>query len=169
MPRSSQSERVPNKMKKQYDAIVALTDAVCAEHLDDRFAELARFAAAALARKRPSPLEHGWANTWGCGIVYALCYVNFVFDEGHKPHLRPEDMYTAFGVAASTGLDRFKRVREALKMDRFDPDWYLPEQEAKDPLAWYITFDGAVVDARTMSREVQQAAYEKGLIPYLPE
>ena len=169
MPRSSHSERVPNKMKKQYDAIVARTDAICTEHMDGRFAQLARFAAAALARKRPSPLEHGRANTWACGIVYALCYVNFLFEKGQPYHITVEELCEAFGVAESTGLRRFKLVREALGMGRFDPDWYLPEQEAQDPLAWYITFDGAVVDARTMSREVQEAAYEKGLIPYLPD
>jgi hypothetical protein len=156
-------------MRKKYDAIVALTDTVCAEHLNERFARLARRAAAALSRKRPSPLEHGRANTWACGIVYALGHVNFVFDEGQSYHMSTDDLCAAFGVAASTGQNRAKLVREALKMNRFDPDWYLPSQVEDDPLAWYITFNGVAVDARTMPREIQQAAYEKGLIPYIPD
>jgi hypothetical protein len=156
-------------MQKQYDAIVALTNPFCAEHLNERFAKLARQAAAALARKRPSPLEHGRAKTWACGIVYALGYVNFIFDEGQPYDMSADDLCAAFGVAASTGQKRCKLVREALKMSRFDPDWYLASQVDDDPLAWYITFNGVAVDARTMPREIQQAAYEKGLIPYLPD
>jgi hypothetical protein len=156
-------------MVKQYDAIVALTDPVCVEHFNPRFAALARRAAAALARKRPSPLEKGRANTWACGIVYALAHVNFVFEEGPPYHMTVEDLCAAFGVAERTGESRSKLVREALKMSRFDPDWYLPSQVDDDPLAWYITFNGAAVDARTMPREVQEIAFEKGLIPYLPD
>jgi len=156
-------------MQKQYDAIVALTDSVCTEHLNPRYAQLARWAAAALARKRPSPLGKGRANTWACAIVYALAYVNFVFDEGQPDHMTTADLCAAFGVAERTGESRSKLVREALKMDRFDPDWYLPSQPDDDPLAWYITFNGTAVDARTMPREVQEIAYEKGLIPYLPD
>ena len=169
MANSNQSERVPNKMRKQYDAIVALTDAVCAEHLDPRFARLARQAAAALARKRPSPLEHGRANTWACGIVYALGHVNFIFDKGQPYHMTADDLCAACGVAKSTVESRSKLVREALKMSPFDTNWYLAGQVDDDPLAWYITFNGAVVDARTMPREVQEIAFEKGLILYLPD
>lgn len=168
MAKASQSERVPTKMRKKYDAIVALTDTVCVKHLNEQFAQLARLAAAALARKRPSPLEHGRANTWACGIVYALGQVNFVFDEGQPYHISTEDLCEAFGVAERTGYERSKQVHEALKMSQFDPNWYLTGQK-EDPLAWYITFNGVPVDARTMPREIQQAAYEKGLIPYLPD
>jgi hypothetical protein len=169
MVKTSQSERVPAKMRKQYDAIVALTEKVCTKHLNAQFAQRARKAAAALARKRPSPLEKGRAKTWACGIVYALGYVNFVFDEGQAYHISAEDLCAAFGVALRTGENRSKVVREALKMGRFDPDWYLPLKVDDDPLAWYITVQGVAVDARTMPREVQEIAYEKGLIPYLPD
>jgi len=53
------SAPVPSKMQEAYNEITALTDAVCQEHLDEEYAELARRMAAALARKRPSPLEKG--------------------------------------------------------------------------------------------------------------
>jgi hypothetical protein len=165
----SRSERVPTKLRKQVDAIVKRTDAFCAEHLHEGLARLARKAAAALSRKRPSPLEHGRANTWACGILYALCQVNFVFDPGNAHHISSAELCEALGVAARTGEDRAKRVREALKMSAFDPEWYFTGPIDDDPLAWYITVQGVAVDARTMPREVQEAAYEKGLIPYLPD
>ena len=43
-----------------------------------------------------------------------------------------------------------------------------PQQNGGQPLAWMIMVDGFVVDVRRMSRAVQEIAYEKGLIPYIP-
>lgn len=36
-------------------------------------------------------------------------------------------------------------------------------------MAWMISFNGLIIDARSLPPEIQQMAYEKGLIPYLPE
>jgi hypothetical protein len=38
-----------------------------------------------------------------------------------------------------------------------------------NPLAWMITVNGLIVDARYLPRDIQEVAYEKGLIPSLPE
>ncbi len=70
-------ETVPQAMRATYDAIVSLTDAVCKEHLNQEYADLARRLAAALARKRPSPIAQGKPASWACGIVYVLGMVNF--------------------------------------------------------------------------------------------
>ena len=35
-------------------------------------------------------------------------------------------------------------------------------------LAWLIEFNGFIVDARSLHREIQALAYEKKLIPYIP-
>ena len=78
MPRIKKSEKVPRKLQERFDAIVALTDEVCQEHLDEEYAQLARQATAALCRKRPSPLLSGRVSSWACGIVYALGFVNFL-------------------------------------------------------------------------------------------
>lgn len=56
MPKGK-SDSVPAKMQAVYDEIIALTDAVCRQHLDEEYAQLARLMTAALARKRPSPLD----------------------------------------------------------------------------------------------------------------
>jgi hypothetical protein len=66
------SDSVPSKMQPVYDEITKLTDAVCSEHLGEEYAELARRMAAALARKRPSPLERGRKDVWAAAIVYSL-------------------------------------------------------------------------------------------------
>jgi hypothetical protein len=36
-------------------------------------------------------------------------------------------------------------------------------------MAWLITVNGFMVDTRSMPLEIQEEAYRKGLIPYIPE
>jgi hypothetical protein len=95
-------ERIPQAMRATYDAIVALTDRVCAEHLSEEYAQLSRKAAAMLARKRPSPLMSGKPATWAAGIVYALGQMNFLFDREQDVYLAPADLAAAFGVSQQT-------------------------------------------------------------------
>jgi len=75
-------ERVPTALQGRYDAIVALTDQCCEQHLTEEYRDLCRRLTAKLCRKRPSPLATGKANTWACGIVYALGRVNFLRGDG---------------------------------------------------------------------------------------
>jgi hypothetical protein len=35
-------------------------------------------------------------------------------------------------------------------------------------MAWYITVNGFIMDARSAPREIQEVAFAKGLIPYIP-
>jgi hypothetical protein len=37
-----------------------------------------------------------------------------------------------------------------------------------NPMVWMLEVDGSIMDIRTCPREIQQAAFEKGLIPYIP-
>ncbi len=59
MAKAKKSENVPNTMLSKFDAIVAITDDFAKQHLNDEYAQLIRFATAALCRKRPSPLCPG--------------------------------------------------------------------------------------------------------------
>ena len=74
-------------MRDRADAIMAVTDGVCAAHLDDEYAALARRLVARLARKRPSPLARGDIRIWAAGTVYALGRLNFLFDRSQTPHM----------------------------------------------------------------------------------
>ncbi|MFQ6101279.1 MAG: DUF6398 domain-containing protein [Anaerolineae bacterium] len=106
MVRTGKSERVPKKMRAKFGEIVALTDRVCEEYLDEEYAQLARQATAALCRKRPSPLERGRVDIWACGIVYALGTVNFLFDQSQEPHMSADELCAAFGVKKSSGTNK---------------------------------------------------------------
>src|SRR5262245_53082377 len=168
MANSSKSERVPKPMEATFNAIVTLTDAFCRAHLDEEYAQLARQATAALCRKCPSPLATGNPKTWACGIVYALGSANFLFDKSQQPTMRAADLCAGLGASKSTGWAKAKVVREALEMSQMDPQCYRSSKMEDNPLAWMIMVDGFVVDVRRMSRAVQEIAYEKGLIPYIP-
>jgi len=168
MPRTKKSQKAPQKMQEKFDAIVVLTDEVCNERLNEEYAQLARQATAALCRKRPSPLLSGRVTSWACGVVYALGFVNFLFDKSQDPHMSAAELCAAFGVAKGTGAAKSRAVRDALNMVQMDPNWCLPSKMDDNIVAWMIMVNGLIVDARTLPLEIQEIAYEKGLIPYVP-
>jgi hypothetical protein len=162
------SEKVPSAIQPTYATIVALIDEVCQQHLNEEYATLGRELAAALARKRPSPLVRGKKEIWACGIVYALGTVNFLFDKSQTPHMRADELCMAFGVSQSSGSNKAKLIRDMFGMFQFDPRWCLPSLVDQNPLVWLLEVNGLMVDVRHMPREVQEIAYQKGLIPYIP-
>lgn len=157
MPRSSseqtqdkeqkqEKEKVPQKMRPVFDAVVAITDAFCREHLTEEYARLCRRAAAALSRKRPSLLLTGRVETWACGIAYAIGSVNFLFDKAQTPHMNAGQLCAWFGVAKSTASAKSRTVQDVLGIGVLDPRWTLPDRMSFNRLK----------------------AFHLGLIPYLP-
>jgi hypothetical protein len=100
--------------------------------------------------------------------VYALGFVNFLFDKSQSPHMSAADLCAAFSVAKGTGAAKSKEVRDALNMMQMDPHWYLPSRMDDNIMAWMIMVNGFIVDARSLPLEIQEIAYQKGLIPYVP-
>jgi hypothetical protein len=162
------SEKVPTATQPLYATIVALIDAVCAQYLNDEYAQLSRPLAAALARKRPSPIVRGKAEIWACGIVYALGTVNFLFVKSQDPYMRADELCAAFGVSQSSGSTKAKLIRTMFGMFQLDPSWCLPSRVDHNPMIWILKVNGLLVDVRHMPREVQVEAFQKGLIPYIP-
>ncbi len=168
MPKISKSEKVPKQMQSIFDAIVEFTDKFSKEYLNDEYALLCRYATAALCRKRPSPLVKGYINTWACAVLYALGQVNFLFDKSQKIYLSANDLCEGFGIAKSTASNKSKTVRDLLRMSQMDPNWCLPSKMDSNPMVWTIMYNGLIVDARALPRAIQEVAYQKGLIPYIP-
>lgn len=169
MPRRTASEAVPTALKPHYDEIVALTDAFCAGHLTPEYAQVCRQMVAALARKRPSPLLGGKANSWAAAIAYTAGSVNFLFDKSQTPYMRADELAAAFGLSKSTVGNKANQIKKILDNGIFDPNWTLPSKIEQNPLAWLISVDGFMLDARCAPRHIQEIAYEKGLIPYIPD
>lgn len=164
----------PKVRPKQKDAevvqvIVGMIDQFCREHLNEEYAELCRRLAEKLARKRPSPLVAGKPQTWACGIVRTVGWVNFLDDRSQNPHMKLTAIDKAFGVGESTGQGKSMLIRKMLKIKTMDPAWTLRSRMDQNPMAWMIQVNGFLVDARFLKREVQEEALRKGLIPYIPE
>ena len=155
-------------MADKFAAITALTDAFCAKYLDEAYRQIIHRVVGALARKRPSPLLKGKENVWAAASVHAVGRVNFLDDPSQTPHCKPKVIYEFFGIAESTGQNKSKEIRALLGMGPFSHDWMLPSRFAGNTTMWILQVNGLMVDIRQLPLEVQQIAFEKGLIPYVP-
>jgi hypothetical protein len=159
---------VPKGMLSIYERIVGSTDAVCDKHLDVEYRDLARAMTEALCRKRPSPLASGQPKTWAGGIVYVLGRINFLGDKSFPPHMTTADLCAAFAVGESTVHAKARVIEKILDTQPLDPRWTVASLLDENPLVWMVELNGLLVDLRTMPREVQEAAFAEGIIPYIP-
>ena len=163
------NEKVPPQMQSKFDEITKLTDAFCSQSLNTEYAQMARQLTAALCRKRPSPLTTGKVNSWACGIIHALGMANFLFDSSQTPHVKATAIYKHFGVAESTGQGKSKQIRDLMNISQMDRYWTLPSRIDDNPMIWMLSVNGFIMDIRQAPRHLQEEAFHKGLIPYLPE
>ncbi len=164
----SRLSSVPKVMLPVYEKIVGLTDDVCDRYLNSEYRDLARALTGALCRKRPSPVASGQPRTWACSIVYVLGRMNFLSDKSFSPHMTTADLCAAFDVGESTVHAKARAIEKAIGARPFDPQWTLPSLVEKSPLVWMAEVNGLLVDLRDMPREIQEIAFEDGLIPYIP-
>jgi Domain of unknown function (DUF6398) len=170
-PKAKPASKPPPRAEKDESlaVIVGLIDQFCREHLNEEYAGLCRKLAEKLARKRPSPLVSGKPQTWACGIVRTVGWVNYLDDRSQTPHMKLTAIDQAFGVGESTGQGKSMLIRKTLKIRPMDPEWSLRSRIDQNPMAWMIPVNGFLVDARFLKREIQEEALRKGLIPYIPE
>src|SRR6187401_1131759 len=110
------SQRKPADTPKNpaTEVIARLVEDFCREHLNEEYAELCGRLVAKLARKRPSPLVSGKPNTWACGVVRTIGWVNFLDDSSRTPHMKLTAIDKAFGVGESTGQGKAALIRKML-------------------------------------------------------
>ena len=160
--------RVPIELRPLHDEIVSIASKVAVEHLDAEFAGLVAPLTFALARKRPSPLRSGRAATWAAGVLSVIARTNFLFDKTRTPYCAPDQLAKACAVSYSAAAAKARTIEHLLGIVPMDPRWTPPSRLRDNPLAWLIEFDGVVLDARTLPREVQEKLVAAGLIPFLP-
>ncbi len=168
MPKHSASLRVPQEMRARFDEVAQLTDSFSQTFLNDEYGQLCCELSATLCRKRPSPLLTGKGPTWAAGIIHALGMVNFLFDSSQTPHVASSQIAEYFGISASTMQGKSKQIRDLLRIHQMDPDWTLPSRIEGNPLVWMLEVNGFIVDARYAPREIQEEAFQRGMIPYIP-
>lgn len=161
--------RIPERLRHEAEEIFKLTDPFCAEHLDAEYAELCRKLVAKLARKRPSPLDRGALRIWAGAVIYTVGSINFLFDRTQRPHLTGDQLSYLTGIPKSTLANKVKLIRDVLKLRPLEPELCRRELLERHPIAWMISVNGILVDARTMPPEIQAEARRRGLIPDLPD
>jgi hypothetical protein len=158
---------VPKKNRKLFEQIVELIDKFCDAHLNENYKELCEHMAGELCRTH-LPLSSSSPANWAGGIVHAIGWVNFLHDPKQSPHMTSAQLAERFGVSKGTMAAKSKIIREKFDLMQLDPDWCLPELLIDNPLVWMFDVDGLIMDIRTASLDVQQEAYEMGLIPFIP-
>jgi len=156
-------------MQEKYNEIAPLIINFCNEKLNDEYKDLCLHLLEKLCRKRSVPLLGGRINTWAAGIIHAIGSNNFIFDKTQKLHLTSNEISTAFGISTSTAGSKANEIKKMFKIDYFNPEWQINELIEKNPMIWMVQINGLIVDIRDMSSEIQQQAFEMGIIPYIPE
>jgi hypothetical protein len=167
-PKSIPRTQLKDEKDEALGVIIRLIDQFCKEQLNEEYAVLCRTLAEKLAAKRPSPLLSGSPNTWASGIVRTVGWVNFLHDKSQTPHMRLSDIDAGFGISESSGAAKLAAIRKMLRIHQLDPNWTLPSSLDSNPLAWMLEVNGFTIDVRHAPREVQEIAFKKGLIPYIP-
>lgn len=160
--------KVPVAMRLRVALILAVSDQVCATHLDQEYGELCRVLVARLARKRPSPLVRGDVRIWAAGAICAVGQVNFLFDRSQQPHLTADELAERIGVVKSTMANKASLIAKMLDLGIFEPDLTRVAVLEQHPMAWIVEINGLLVDARMLPAELQDEARRLGLIPDLP-
>lgn len=167
-PKSKSQASLKDVSAAAFATITGLMDRFCHEHLNEEYAAMCRKLAEKLARKRPSPLIQGNPNAWASGIVRAVGGANFLHDKSQTPSLRASDIDHYLGTSASAGAAKVAAIRKLVRIGHFDHEWTLPSRIEDHPLIWMLNVNGFMMDVRRAPRDVQQIAFEKGLIPYIP-
>lgn len=169
-PKARPIPKPPSREEKDevLHVIIGLIDQFCKEHLNEEYAVLCRKLAEKLGRKRPSPLLQGSPNAWASGIVRAVGGVNFLHDKSQTPYMRSTDIDHYLGTSPSSGAAKLAAIRKMFKMYQLDPNWTVPSRLEDNPMVWMLQVNGFMVDVRHAPREVQEIAFNKGLIPYIP-
>jgi hypothetical protein len=169
-PKPKPVPKPPSRKEKDesVQVVIGLIDQFCNEHLNEEYAVLCRKLAEKLGRKRPSPFLHGSPNAWASGIVRAVGGVNFLHDKSQTPYMRSADIDHYLGTSPSSGAAKLAAIRKMFRMYQLDPNWTLPSRLEDNPMVWTLQVSGFMVDIRHAPREVQEIAFNKGLIPYIP-
>ena len=159
---------VPKSLQPAFDDIEPLITDFCNQYLNDEYRELCLHLLEKLCRKRPSPLLAGRKNTWAAAIIYAITTNNFIFDKSQPIHLTADELCEPFGLSKSTVSNKAREIRDMFNITYLNPEWQLAILAEDNPAIWCFCVNGFVIDIRMAPVGVQEEAYRRGLIPFVP-
>jgi hypothetical protein len=160
---------IPTAMKEKYNAIMPLIAEFCDARLNDEYKALCLKLLEKLCRKRPSPLLGGKVNSWAAGIVYAIAANNFIFDKANPHSMTAPELAGAFSLAPSTVGNKAAELRKMFDIYYSNGQWLLREYLKVNTAVWTLEMNGFLIDIRQAPFRIQKLAFEKGLIPYIPD
>ena len=113
--------KVPKTMQPLFDTVSGLIDQFCRTHLNEEYSLVSRGLAAALCRKRPSPLAKGKPEQWACACVYAIGSANFLYDKSQTPHMTSDKLCELFGLCKSTTTTKARSINQLMGIGTLDP------------------------------------------------
>ena len=155
-------------MQPAFDGIEPLITGFCNQYLNEEYRELCLHLLEKLCRKKPSPLLAGRKNTWAAAIIYAITTNNFIFDKSQPIHLTADELCAPFGLAKSTVSNKAREIRDMFNITYLNPEWQLTCLAEDNPAIWLFNVNGFVIDIRMAPVDVQEEAYRRGLIPFVP-
>lgn len=158
---------IPEQAKRSLTEIIEMTDAFCQKYLNEEYREFCEDMAAMLYAV-DVPIKRARPASWASGIVHALGWVNFLQDPNFAPYMSSKEVAKGLGVSQETMLAKSRIIRDELDLIQLDPEWCLPSRLKDNPLVWTIDVGGFLMDVRYAPPEIQQEAYQLGLIPYIP-
>lgn len=158
---------IPMPFRQRYAEIIEIIDEFCDSHLNEEYKEVCQYLAADVCLDG-SPILKGKAKSWAAGLIWAIGRVNFLSDSSFEPHMTQKEFAKAIGVSPATISAKCREISDGLDLMPLDPDYTVASQVDANPMIWMVEVNGFVVDLRTAPRELQEAAFEQGLIPFLP-
>jgi len=165
--KTREGQSAEQKLLDRCREIAGLTDRFCDAYLDEEYRELCREMVGALS-ETDLALGRSRAASWASGIVHALGWVNFLQNPRLSPYISSAQIAEGFGVSQATMAAKSRMIKDALDLIALDPDWCVSAMLELNPLVWMLEVDGFIIDVRLAPRELQEAAYGLGLIPYIP-
>ena len=162
---SNTEVRMP--FRERYAELSDIIHRFCESHLNDEYQEVCCRLAADLCRD-DSPILTGQAKSWAAGIIWTVGRVNFLSDPSFEPSMTQAEFSKAIGVSPATISAKSRDIWNGLDLRQLDPNYTIASRMESNPLIWMAEVNGFLVDLRHAPREVQEIAYEQGLIPYIP-
>ncbi|MCC9658324.1 DUF6398 domain-containing protein [Rhodopirellula halodulae] len=159
---------IPMPFRERYTDIVEIVEAFCRDHLNDEYFAVSRELAAHVCQEG-SPVRSGKASSWAAGILWAVGRVNFLSDPASEPCMTQSQFAKAIGVSVATISAKCRVIWDGMELMQLDPRFSIASQQDSNPLVWMAEVNGFLMDLRTAPREIQEAAFEQGVIPYVPD
>jgi len=158
---------IPMPFRERYAELIDIIQSFCDSHLNEDYKVVCCRLAADMCQA-DSPILSGQAKSWAAGIIWTIGRVNFLSDPASKPSMTQAEFSKAIGVSLATISAKSRDIWNGLDLMQFDPEYTIACRLEDNPLIWMAEVDGIIVDLRHVPREVQEIAFEKGLIPYIP-